>query len=348
MSITLLPARVQLLSVPTSDLPLLVRSIIKHVFPHHFGSSCSGSSPDAFFSYTDTGTEVSIIAEVEAMQADFAPLVGRVAARITEDVFRVLQVEDTSGIEASGSRIDDLSRILSQAAITMVYTSTHQSDFILVKESRVDFVLQTLNQSGFSISNTPPYFHEQTRASASLASSPGSFDYSDRLMHPNPPEPDDQRELVSRSMTLRALNCRLRQVGLNHEYVDECALKLIKIMFYPQEGLDATREQDRFFSFTSSIEGISLLLDERHLSEFEPHMLQSLVIPITLRCIQLVFAENYYLDKYGVVYSVSHPLVASGINLLYVSTYCSANVVVEEEDMDRTLALLSDVVPASD
>lgn len=62
----------------------------------------------------------------------------------------------------------------------------------------------------------------------------------------------------------------------------------------------------------------------------------------TYRVIQVNLAGSN-LDRCGIVYSISHPLAAEAdINLLYLSTFTSANVLVPSDDLVRAEEILAD------
>lgn len=88
------------------------------------------------------------------------------------------------------------------------------------------------------------------------------------------------------------------------------------------------RDDTRFFSYTASSDGISLLANQNILSLFEPDAIFQDEESQTYRVIQVNLAGSN-LDRCGIVYSISHPLAAeANINLLYLSTFKSANVLV--------------------
>lgn len=63
------------------------------------------------------------------------------------------------------------------------------------------------------------------------------------------------------------------------------------------------------------------------LGHFEDYMLNKSSSETMLRCIQ-VDLSTFGLDTYGLVYSMSNPLVDHGVNLLCLSTFRTANVLV--------------------
>lgn len=67
--------------------------------------------------------------------------------------------------------------------------------------------------------------------------------------------------------------------------------------------------------------------DEEVLGHFEEHVLNQSPSEAMLRCIQ-VDLSTFGLDTYGLVYSMSNPLVDHDVNLLCISTLRTANVLV--------------------
>ncbi|KAL6617901.1 hypothetical protein U3516DRAFT_629007 [Neocallimastix sp. 'constans'] len=132
----------------------------------------------------------------------------------------------------------------------------------------------------------------------------------------------------------------LRLIGLNREYMEAWALIIMKIMFYPELlKPEEELEKGRFFSYTSTDEGISLIVEEQIIDLFEEHMINMSLTPRPLRCIQIDLT-TFGVDRCGIVYSMSDPLTKAGINLLYLSTFKTANVLVNESLIDQTLQVL--------
>jgi hypothetical protein len=154
---------------------------------------------------------------------------------------------------------------------------------------------------------------------------------------------------VRRQCTKRVTPHRLKMVGLNREYIESVRPILLKVIFYPdllqnQERLDPATS--RFFSYTATSEGITIVTDETVLKEFPEHTLNMSSVPILLRCIYIDISR-FGLDKYGVLYSISNPLISNGINLLYLSTIKTANVLVQHCDLDRSFRILAQTAQQS-
>ncbi|KAF9322024.1 hypothetical protein BG003_008215 [Podila horticola] len=143
----------------------------------------------------------------------------------------------------------------------------------------------------------------------------------------------------------------LRCVGLNTELEaghQPWILKVIKILFYHdkvkekaiQAGRGPEHDAPRFFSFTVTSECVSMITDVYILEEFEEHELFMDMDTCPLRLIQLDL-HRFGLDKYGIIHSVARPLTEAGIELLYLSTFSTANILVMEHRLVDAEKILS-------
>jgi len=175
-----------------------------------------------------------------------------------------------------------------------------------------------------------------------------TYDFSTLTLSNKLPRQEDILIEVRRQCKKSLSDRNLRLIGLNREYMEGWALIIMKIMFYPE--LLMTEEElendcnSRFFSYTATSEGISLIVEEQILELFEEHMINMSLTPRPLRCIQIDLTSfgvgTLRLDRCGIVYSMSDPLTKAGINLLYLSTFKTANVLVNEALIDQTLEIL--------
>ncbi|KAK3836632.1 MAG: hypothetical protein JOS17DRAFT_488006 [Linnemannia elongata] len=149
------------------------------------------------------------------------------------------------------------------------------------------------------------------------------------------------KEKIRRSCPRSVIDDKLMLAGLAPEYQAEWAVTLIKVLFYPDQlpGFSSD-SKSRFISFTTTDEGTSLIADREVLGHFEDHMLNMSSSETMLRCIQ-VDLSTFGLDTYGLVYSMSNPLVDHGVNLLCLSTFRTANVLVQDSDLEKSLKILS-------
>ncbi|KAF9427699.1 GATS protein-like 3 [Entomortierella beljakovae] len=149
------------------------------------------------------------------------------------------------------------------------------------------------------------------------------------------------KEQVRKQCPRSVIDDKLMMAGLAPDFQTEWGVTLIKVLFYPDQIPGFTRDvNSRFISFTTTDEGTSLIADQEVLAQFGEHMLNRSSSETILRCIQ-VDLSTFGLDTCGLVYSMSNPLVDHGINLLCMSTYRTANVLVHDADLEKSLEILS-------
>ncbi|KAI9317594.1 hypothetical protein BX666DRAFT_2112010 [Dichotomocladium elegans] len=265
---------------------------------------------DYFFSFTENAYEVSIVANQRVIECDVLPHLSMFPdIKTSPDVFRVFQVDDPNGQDASGKRISDLSEPLARGKFSIFYMSTYQTDFVLIKERRVREAAEALMNHGFTF--------DQDSLEGFLATGP-------LLPARSPPisqEPDD--EYFESDVLPTELQC----AGLNPHHQSAWAMTMLKIISYPDLLKNRSRDEARFFSYTATADGISLLADKDILDLFDEDALFR--DPASLRVIQ-VNLSGTDLDRCGIVRSISHPLAAGAhINLMYQSTATSANIIVK-------------------
>lgn len=136
------------------------------------------------------------------------------------------------------------------------------------------------------------------------------------------------REDFEKSVLSDELQC----VGLNPHYRSEWAMTVLKILSYPE--LISPPPEKRFFSYTASSEDVSLIANQHIIDLFEQDAIfQDEEYHQTYRVIQVNLAGSN-LERCGIVWSISHPLITEAhINLLYLSTFKSANVLVSQLHM---------------
>ncbi|KAI7829877.1 hypothetical protein BC939DRAFT_324104 [Gamsiella multidivaricata] len=155
------------------------------------------------------------------------------------------------------------------------------------------------------------------------------------------------RQQAVRTLPQNSLRC----VGLNTDLEaghQPWILKVIKILFYHDEikkeairaGRGPTHDAPRFFSFTATSECVSMITDTYILEEFEEHELFMDMETHPLRLIQLDL-HRFGLDKYGIIHSVARLLTEAGIDLLYLSTFSTANILVVEHRLSDAEKILS-------
>ncbi|RUS32707.1 ACT domain-containing protein, partial [Jimgerdemannia flammicorona] len=288
MTITILPARLKLLHFPKSTLPHATHAIIKACFFD--------------ISYTENSLEVSIVAENHVVENEFMPSLNAACSEIevSEETFRALQIDDDTGQSSysSGRRISELSEPLAQAQFSIFYMSTYQTDFILVKEKRLAQAVTALLQHGFEMDMDSVDEQVPSLAVAQVHRINGNGYGGDddaevaSLADPENGSHNDYDHPAEQNFGVRwekiVLRNELRCAGLNRDFIQSWALNIIKVLFYPE--MVAGSENPRFFSYTATNDGISLITDHYILEEFEEHMLNVSDNTPPLRLIQVDLA----------------------------------------------------------
>ncbi|CAO0793448.1 unnamed protein product [Mucor circinelloides] len=326
--ITILPSKVKLLHFPRSHLPHVTHAIVKSCFFEDTSDS------HYFFSFTENAYEISIVASKEIIDNDFIPSLIMAQChdmRSSSDSYRVLQVDDEGGQDSSGKRISDLSGPLAQGKFSIFYMSTYQTDFVLIKERRLGQAVQLLQQHEFEF--------DLDSIDQYLGGSPPPVSTADNRLSIE----SDASLLLEEDFERSVLSDELQCVGLNPHYRSDWAMTVLKILSYPELiSADGSQEDTRFFSYTASSDGISLIANQNILDLFEQDAIFQDEESQTYRVIQVNLAGSN-LDRCGIVWSISHPLAAEAhINLLYLSTFKSANVLVSSDDLGKAEAILAD------
>ncbi|CAO3671217.1 unnamed protein product [Umbelopsis vinacea] len=340
MTIFILPARLKLLHFPKVQLPLVAHALIKACL------LCDTSD-----------YEISIVASVESIENDFLPLLNSNSCggvQVSQDVYRVLQVDDEGGQDSSGKRISDLSAPLAQAQFSIFYMSTYQTDFVLIKDVKLAEAVASLIGNGFEFDQES--VEDELGDLENIDVQPPSI--SDTTSNPN--EMQFHADLAQ-SWEQTVLDNELRCVGLNkHADAASWSMAILKILLYPdmihgyrfvqvtrsaiakcvlqicidnQNLVSRDTKTPRFFSYTSTCEGISLLADQYILDSFDENIICGTEDETPLRVIQVNLSDSN-LDRCGIVRSISHPLATEAqINILYLSTYTTANIIVSTPDL---------------
>ncbi|CDS13785.1 hypothetical protein LRAMOSA05959 [Lichtheimia ramosa] len=336
--ITILPSRLKLLHFPRSQLPHVTHAIVKACFFQDI------KDPEYFFSFTENAYEISIAANQSIIDNDILPFLHATSSNdmgTSPDIFRVMQVDDADGQDASGKRISDLSEPLAQGKFSIFYMSTYQTDFVLVKERRLRQSVQTLMDHGFEFDqDSLDMLQTESAASSNMirhsnvsTESLGSaIDSAASSLH----APEDQD---GESTESTVLTNELRCAGLNPHYRSTWAMTLLKILSFPDMIENYSAEQSRFVSYTATSEGISVLADKHILDLFEEESIFQDEDSVPMRVIQVNLGGSN-LDRCGIVRSISHPLAGEHINLWYLSTYKTANIIVSADDIERAEEIL--------
>ncbi|KAF7332299.1 ACT-7 domain-containing protein [Mycena kentingensis (nom. inval.)] len=213
----------------------------------------------SFLSITANLIELSIFVEAEnaapfhaIARADQAsrPLD---AVQVSDERWAVLQIETHNQLDDTGARVSELSAPLAAAGISILYQSSYMSDFIFVKERRLAEVMSLFAIAGFALyaadpnlltaSFAPPTASTRERSgSAPLPSTSTSRSSSKSTTGRASSTGQGKAKAASKSATglsvplpdVRVLPAPdLACVGLVDEVADQWALKIVKLISFP-------------------------------------------------------------------------------------------------------------------
>ncbi|THV08290.1 hypothetical protein K435DRAFT_641891 [Dendrothele bispora CBS 962.96] len=180
---------------------------------------------------------------------------------ISNEKWSVLQIDSHSDpIDGSGARVNELSAPLAAAGISILYQSSYMSDFILVKQSRLEEVMALFEANGFDLysndSESPPVL-TRSRSSSGYSSIDG-------VSHTKSHSPS--------SGDVRILPPDLTCVGLEDGSVEHWSSKIIKLVAFPDlipvpGHCHSSSSSSSMFSPSSSTDSLSDSEEEESLSQ---------------------------------------------------------------------------------
>ncbi|TFK43752.1 hypothetical protein BDQ12DRAFT_718943 [Crucibulum laeve] len=189
VTIALLPVSLSLVHIPRSRLHALSHPVLRQILQPN----------PTFLNITCNEIELSLFAEDHVL-LDFEPIARRDRQRqrsrsgsgfsrkntshndiepleISYEKWSVLQIDSHSDqLDNSGARVNELSAPLAAAGISILYQSSYMSDFIFVKESRLQEAMNLFASSGFDLYSSDSSLFSNPAISPSL--SPTSDEYS--------------------------------------------------------------------------------------------------------------------------------------------------------------------------
>ncbi|KAI8064805.1 uncharacterized protein B0P05DRAFT_554408 [Gilbertella persicaria] len=234
----------------------------------------------------------------------------------------------------SGKRISEISEPLAEGKFSILYISTYQTDFVLISEPKLYQVMKALRQHGFDIeSDDDSVDNDIEQDTIEEGDDPLS-----QNTQPLSPTVDPAQFLLDTSVLVNELQC----VGLNKHYRSNWVQTVLKILCYPElVQSDCEDDYKRFCSFVATNEDISLIADTQIVATFEESSLMLEQDASAQRVIQVHFSGSN-IERCGIVRSISKPLsMEANINMLYLSTFMTANIIVSADDLERAVHILS-------
>ncbi|TFK22318.1 hypothetical protein FA15DRAFT_596298 [Coprinopsis marcescibilis] len=256
VTISLLPVSLSLVHIPRSRLSQVSHPILRQIIHPN----------PVFLNITCNDIELSIFAE-EHMLDDFEPIARKDRYRqrsrsgsnpsanrrtapdfnsveISCERWSVLQIDSHSDqMDNSGARVRELSAPLAAAGISILYQSSYMSDFIFVKESRLQDALSLFNTAGFDLYSPDPSLLQSLPLSppdtpSTEGPSSPTVQIKPKTSAETSTSPSDgSSRRKSHSPTageVRILEPDLACVGLSDEFgVDHWGLKIVKLVAFP-------------------------------------------------------------------------------------------------------------------
>ncbi|KAF9647844.1 hypothetical protein BDM02DRAFT_3156000 [Thelephora ganbajun] len=196
---------------------------------------------------------------------------------VCHESWNVLQIDSHSdGIDKSGARVHELSAPLAEAGISILYLSSYLCDFILVKSTRVQEVINLMVGAGFDLypsadgrlmsssplpTPTSPEddttstfdldFHSSATSTVITRSRTSSRHHSPKVTElesstsPGQPSPSFGTSTSFEDTEVTVLDPDLTCVGLSEDSADVWALKIVKLVAFPDLILDRSRSSSR-------------------------------------------------------------------------------------------------------
>ncbi|KAL0140468.1 hypothetical protein V8B55DRAFT_1359316 [Mucor lusitanicus] len=328
--ITLLPPRLRIINFPKSHIVQVTHAIVKILLFTDTNAS------DYFFSFTENAYGISIVANEKAIEQDFLPALEAANCPVLDvanGVFRVLQVDEEYGQELGGKRISEISEPLAEGRFSILYISTYQTDFVLVSEPKLYQVMQALQDYGCDSLET--YGQDEYANIPTTTAEKEQVELEEQALL----SPVDPTQFM---LDINVLENDLQCVGLNRHHRSGWVHTVLKTLCYPDlvhSGSDTLDK--RFCSFVNTNEDVSLIADTQILDTFAESTLMRDQDAAGLRVIQVHFSGSN-IERCGIVRHVSKPLaIEAKINMFYLSTFKTANIIVSTGDLDQAVAILA-------
>ncbi|XP_063153489.1 cytosolic arginine sensor for mTORC1 subunit 2 isoform X1 [Candoia aspera] len=287
-----------------------------------------GNQRCKFFSLTETPEDYTVIVDEEG----FLELPSSEHLSVADATWLALNVVSGGG-GFSGSQPIGVTKIaksviapLANQNISVFMLSTYQTDFILVRERDLAFVMHTL-ASEFTILRV---VNGETVAADNLGITNGFV--KPKLV---------QRPVIHPLSSPSNMFC---VTSLDPDTLPSVATLLMDVMFYSNGVKDLVAgnedsEHIRFFSF-SLIEGyISLVMDVQTQKRFPNNLLFTSASGELWKMVR-IGGQPLGFDECGIVAQISEPLAAADIPAYYISTFKFDHALVPEENINGVINAL--------
>ncbi|CAN8197214.1 cytosolic arginine sensor for mTORC1 subunit 2 isoform 1-T1 [Geothlypis trichas] len=321
MELHILEHRLRVASIAKESIQLFTYGLIKLAF-------LSSKTRCKFFSLTETPEDYTIIVDEEG----FLELPSSEHLSVADATWLALNVVSGGGGFSSSQPIG-VTKIaksviapLADQNISVFMLSTYQTDFILVRERDLPFVMHTL-AAEFTILRV---VNGETVAA-------DDFGVTNGFVKP---------KLVQRPVIhpLSSPSNMFCVTSLDPDTLPTVATLLMDVMFYSNGVKDSVVGNEdsghiRFFSF-SLIEGyISLVMDVQTQQRFPNNLLFTSASGELWKMVR-IGGQPLGFDECGIVAQISEPLAAADIPAYYISTFKFDHALVPEENINGVVNAL--------
>mmetsp|Transcript_33021 Transcript_33021/g.80244 ORF Transcript_33021/g.80244 Transcript_33021/m.80244 type:complete len:389 (-) Transcript_33021:527-1693(-) len=308
----------------------------------------------SFFTYTETSDDgISLFvdkARIKCIREGMEGMPAEMHATICQTSWACLQISHGSqGGCSTSDLVAHVSQCLAEGGISIFYTSTLNTDYVMVSNPSVRRALRTLKKrfnlivdyDGHSTPRSPARTPVGTPKKASNIPAKGNFLQTMDSFAVEEEEKMPKGKPVSK-VSLEVLSQSLFLVSIDKRYLEILAKPLIGEFFrFPQGGKGqrlepdskdeiSTPAQPRFFSYTDADDEISLILNAEAYARIQSYQTK---YRMTLQAESIEWKAirvdgDWGFDEVGLVAAISTALHESGIDLFYLSTFVRDFVLV--------------------
>ncbi|KAJ7044583.1 hypothetical protein C8F04DRAFT_1249857 [Mycena alexandri] len=266
ITITRLPTALSIVSIPRARLDALSHPVLRALLqpdPAFLSITCNALEL-SLFAEPESLRAFDAIARADLASNGCNGTEALERVEISHDRWSVLQIDSHSDqLDNAGARVNELSAPLAAAGISILYQSSYMSDFIFVKERRLAEAMSLFAAAGFALyaadpnlltallepPPTPSLTRERSGStplpSASAVLSRSSSKSSSRkgssrlgssgksMSTPTPSKPKSKSAANVPLRDVRVLAPDLACVGLADDAADHWALKIVKLIAFP-------------------------------------------------------------------------------------------------------------------
>ncbi|KAJ1964823.1 hypothetical protein IWQ62_002825 [Dispira parvispora] len=372
MHVALLNTRVRILSFPKALLPIWSHDIQRLMQPPT--SPRNHVTPEPFFAFTENSVECCIVASAAAFDQGFAvpkkarfPHLPGKPYMLTRDIYYVMQVQTDDEDDYGNRPLLEMSENMANAEIPIMYISTFQTDFLLLKQRDLNKAYQIWTQLNYTVYGLdilalwddpePPPMPSQSQAIPQAVSS-GDANCTDGYnvalttdVHPqasqqdtslpDPASPTDSSLVLgdkvqpdgssSSPLTLDVIEHHVRQIDFTYQRRNEWLQTLIFALLYP-DLVGMALGMQRFVSYVAAEDEVSLTANPCLLKSFGRDHVNSSMESNLYQLFEIHYRNT--LRRVGLVFDLAQRIDQRHLELMYITTYHTACLMVKDQCVD--------------